>query len=603
MTATYQQQQQQQHQAQYQQHLLQQQQEQVLQHQHALSYQQPSYTSVVQHGTAAWQKAAAQHGAGTSETTSSYHQRANESYTKQQYSQQQQLQRQQQQQQQQQQQSQVHPDSFAHSQSLSKSIGGLGSNTVALEMKKPSKSRFSALPGASTTTTSAAFSQKSLALDGGGKAPSSDSLMPANWPTSLKMFVARSFSGCKTDEDRKNISQALEKLINKVAFDGRVTTHKWELEDISASLIPKVTIPAQVQVQVPTSFEVRQKVAAQSTLRPNHSLNFEIKDSDLKPKVKGVQKASYRPSIDTQDNTYGPGAYGANSPVGSVSQINYGGNGNGNGNGKIKSVYSPVFNQSVAENDKKRKSRWELDSNSSNGDSVIAIYPKNNKQSKKEIKHKSQKILSNDRPDSNTTYSAKKKESGSRIIEKPPTNAEQAMREKRASRFKENENENEENNDTYKMTSLLSQSQIQFASKNKAKKRGNNLNNNNHHNNDDKHNKNSTSSSSDFDFESLIVIGTCQKLEKDYFRLTSAPIPNTVRPENILKQSLELLKDKWNRGSVEYIYMCSQFKSMRQDLTVQHIQNGKLRFIIVYFSLFVTQIRCYFILFHCILFY
>ena len=589
MTATYQQQQQQQ-QAQYQQHLLQQQQEQILQHQHAISYQQPSYTSVVQHGTAAWQKAAAQHGAGISETTSSYHQRANESYAKQQYSQQQHLQ--QQQQQQQQQQSQVHPDSFAHSQSLSKSIGGLGSNTVALEMKKPSKSRFSALPGAtSTSATSAAFTQKSSAIDGGGKAPTSDSLMPANWPTSLKMFVARSFSGCKTDEDRKKISQALEKLINKVAFDDRVTTHKWELEDISTSLIPKVTIPIpdKVPVPVPTSFDVRQKVAAQSTLRSNHSLNFEIKDSDLKPKVKGVQKASYRPNIDTLDNTYGPGAYGANSPVGSMTQINNGGNGNGNGNGngKTKSVYSPVFNQSVAENDKKRKSRWELDSNSSNGDSVIAIYPKNNKQSKNEIKHKSQKILSNDRPDSNTAYGAKKKESGSRIIEKPPTNAEQAMREKRVSRFKENGNENEENNDTYKMTSLLSQSQIQFASKNKAKKRSNNLNNNNHHNNDDKHNKNSTSSasSSDFDFESLIVIGTCQKLEKDYFRLTSAPIPSTVRPENILKQSLELLKDKWNRGSVEYIYMCSQFKSMRQDLTVQHIQNGKLRLITFHYLL------------------
>ena len=77
-----------------------------------------------------------------------------------------------------------------------------------------------------------------------------------------------------------------------------------------------------------------------------------------------------------------------------------------------------------------------------------------------------------------------------------------------------------------------------------------------------------------FDFESLKVVGTCQKLEKDYFRLTSAPPPNTVRPENILRQALELVKGKWERDEVEYIYMCSQFKSIRQDLTVQHIQNG-----------------------------
>jgi hypothetical protein len=31
---------------------------------------------------------------------------------------------------------------------------------------------------------------------------------------------------------------------------------------------------------------------------------------------------------------------------------------------------------------------------------------------------------------------------------------------------------------------------------------------------------------------------------------------------------------KWGSDEVEYIYMCSQFKSIRQDLTVQHIQNG-----------------------------
>ena len=81
-----------------------------------------------------------------------------------------------------------------------------------------------------------------------------------------------------------------------------------------------------------------------------------------------------------------------------------------------------------------------------------------------------------------------------------------------------------------------------------------------------------------FDFESLKVVGTCQKLEKDYFRLTSAPPPNTVRPENILRQALVLIKGKWERDEVEYIYMCSQFKSIRQDLTVQHIQNGTNRY-------------------------
>lgn len=59
-----------------------------------------------------------------------------------------------------------------------------------------------------------------------------------------------------------------------------------------------------------------------------------------------------------------------------------------------------------------------------------------------------------------------------------------------------------------------------------------------------------------------------------YFRLTSAPDASTVRPEPILKQALALVKVKWEERSAEYVYLCSQLKAIRQDLTVQHICNG-----------------------------
>lgn len=69
------------------------------------------------------------------------------------------------------------------------------------------------------------------------------------------------------------------------------------------------------------------------------------------------------------------------------------------------------------------------------------------------------------------------------------------------------------------------------------------------------------------------IVGRCTKLEKQYFRLTSEPDPETVRPLHILEQTLELLKRKWKEEETNYAYICDQFKSMRQDLTVQHIQN------------------------------
>ncbi|KAI7890490.1 SAC3/GANP/Nin1/mts3/eIF-3 p25 family-domain-containing protein [Mucor mucedo] len=68
------------------------------------------------------------------------------------------------------------------------------------------------------------------------------------------------------------------------------------------------------------------------------------------------------------------------------------------------------------------------------------------------------------------------------------------------------------------------------------------------------------------------VVGTSKKLEKQYLRLTSAPDPATVRPLPVLKQTLNLLKEKWS-AEQNYTYICDQFKSLRQDLTIQRIKN------------------------------
>ncbi|KAI5463518.1 SAC3/GANP/Nin1/mts3/eIF-3 p25 family-domain-containing protein [Mariannaea sp. PMI_226] len=68
------------------------------------------------------------------------------------------------------------------------------------------------------------------------------------------------------------------------------------------------------------------------------------------------------------------------------------------------------------------------------------------------------------------------------------------------------------------------------------------------------------------------IVGTCEVLEKKYLRLTAPPVPSKVRPEHVLRQTLDLLKKKWRKES-NYSYICDQFKSMRQDLTVQRIKN------------------------------
>ncbi|CAF4346967.1 unnamed protein product [Rotaria socialis] len=69
-----------------------------------------------------------------------------------------------------------------------------------------------------------------------------------------------------------------------------------------------------------------------------------------------------------------------------------------------------------------------------------------------------------------------------------------------------------------------------------------------------------------------ILIGTCEELEKNYLRLTSAPNPSTIRPLAILEQAFPFVLNKYQLNN-DWSYISSQLKSIRQDLIVQSIRN------------------------------
>ncbi|CAE6417339.1 unnamed protein product [Rhizoctonia solani] len=74
------------------------------------------------------------------------------------------------------------------------------------------------------------------------------------------------------------------------------------------------------------------------------------------------------------------------------------------------------------------------------------------------------------------------------------------------------------------------------------------------------------------DWDRFTIVGTSKDLFKPYLRLTSAPDPATIRPLEVLQRTLVELKNKWKVNS-DYRWTCDQFKSLRQDLTVQRIKN------------------------------
>uniref|UniRef100_A0A3B0NF52 SAC3/GNAP family-related protein, putative n=1 Tax=Theileria annulata TaxID=5874 RepID=A0A3B0NF52_THEAN len=71
--------------------------------------------------------------------------------------------------------------------------------------------------------------------------------------------------------------------------------------------------------------------------------------------------------------------------------------------------------------------------------------------------------------------------------------------------------------------------------------------------------------------KSKTIVGLSQELEKPYLRLTSEPNPLIVRPEPVLTKSFKYVFDKFLKNK-NYVYIQEQFRSIRQDIQVQHLR-------------------------------
>mmetsp|Transcript_26919 Transcript_26919/g.27403 ORF Transcript_26919/g.27403 Transcript_26919/m.27403 type:complete len:413 (-) Transcript_26919:415-1653(-) len=68
------------------------------------------------------------------------------------------------------------------------------------------------------------------------------------------------------------------------------------------------------------------------------------------------------------------------------------------------------------------------------------------------------------------------------------------------------------------------------------------------------------------------LVGTSMALEKPYMRLTTSPKAIDVRPLPVLRAALKAVKAHYIENE-DFDYANEQFKSLRQDITVQHLRN------------------------------
>ena len=414
------------------------------------------------------------------------------------------------------------------------------------------------------------------------------------WPASLKSYVVKAFA--ETDGvERTAIEEYLKKLIENVTNDGRLAVHKWDLEPL-----PYIKIKAAAAAAAAGNNNSNGNLNGYGVQHNNHygldptnGMNFS-QYPVLSSNMKGKQNNTTNANTNTMNN-----AIAMNTdyiPLDATNNTITNGTTVITGKQPRKSRFADK--QVITNNNINTHATQLSNEFISQAKAIEALQSNNSITNKYDIdisdviaattnKRKLKKLKALEEKEKLIQLQNKEQELNNSVIimneSKEYTHREQLLRAKRAERFeldKDNTNNNNNLHKKRKLANILPMALI-----------------------------NNTNGFSEEDFATLVVSGTCTKLEKEYFRLTSPPDPSTVRPEYILRKHLNNLKEQWKLNSniiirnlniivsktateellmhtrnnnkdgtetvIDYVYLCSQMKAIRQDLTVQHIKNSK----------------------------
>lgn len=360
------------------------------------------------------------------------------------------------------------------------------------------------------------------------------------WPESLNNFVARCYAKCKTDFDKDQIDICLKGRITAAANKGELWTKDWDNEPV-----PSVH-------------------SERALLTPNQN----------KPKQSGIvgSISQYQNQNNRSGSPSPPNGFGRNSQNFAARK-----NGSSGGLGMPHSLGSRLGNKSGSKKSRSSRSRSRSPSSRystsrsrrSRSSSTESRSPRRKRRSSdssedggsrnssvvgKSFKLKNQKV--NQKNKSNTKNQNHQKRSGFYSEHGQiggAVDGDQEALKKRAARF--NSNSKKISPPSFAAASPLKK-RLQMPTPSRLFI-------------DDA----AGDGDGGLDLFDLHIVGTCRDLEKSFLRLTKAPAPSEVRPVEVLRYSLQNVKNKWVEKQ-DYYYACDQLKSIRQDLTVQGIRDA-----------------------------
>lgn len=332
-----------------------------------------------------------------------------------------------------------------------------------------------------------------------------------SWPENLKNYVNRAFAKCVMDVDKDQVQIYLKGTITKAFQEGSVWTKDWDNEPLPSVYSESLATERQQQQQgskIAVGTGSRQVNAYQVGSNSGNNNNSGRAGVSGRNRFVRRDRSRSRTRSRSRSRSPYPRRRKRRSSHSSESSSSSGSPWSKNAPRLSSSIVGPTSSSSSSRNFIPLKSKG--------GDGGFA--QNSNAQNKKKRKKNNKKKVNN-----GSTFT----------VDEDLATAERLQ--KRAARF--NDGDGSKKQKMMKLTMIIN-------------------------------NCGANDESNEIDWSNLTISGTCQDLEKPYLRLTTAPDASTVRPVEVLKESLQMVKEHWLKKH-DYHYVCDQLKSIRQDLTVQ----------------------------------